>query len=186
MNKNKGFSMIEMLITLLLTSIGILGMVVVQGKGVEYTQDASNRNAAIELANDLIEIMRSYREEMYVNTPSKGDYTYSELQSSTAVYNGSGALAMSATACPAAALPQTLAEAAGCWLKKVNETLPGASANSGQFKVCPSFAVSGDCAGAGYQGSTLFIQIAWAVKKGECMDGKENSEVCTYSTRLEL
>lgn len=56
---NAGFSLIEVLVTLLLTTLGILGMVALQANGVIYTQDSIHRNAAIELSNDLAAIIRA-------------------------------------------------------------------------------------------------------------------------------
>lgn len=186
MNNNKGFSLLEVLITLLLTTVGILGMVALQSKGIQYTQDAGNRNAAVELANDLVEIMRSHRDDLYINIPP-ATYSYSELRNATPVYAANGSLAMDISKCPAASLPQTLEQAAGCWFKKVTETLPGTTTSEvkDKFRVCPSYK-AGECAGAAYKGSSLEVVIAWGVNAGECMDGSESGSVCTYSARLEL
>ena len=59
MTTTKGFSLIEVLMALLLTTVGVLGMVALQGRSIQYTQDAVQRNTAVELANDLIEIVRA-------------------------------------------------------------------------------------------------------------------------------
>ena len=53
MKKNsQGFSLIEVLVTIVLTTVGILGMVALQSKSIQYTQDAVNRNTAIALTNE--------------------------------------------------------------------------------------------------------------------------------------
>src|SRR5690606_12856634 len=55
----RGFSLLEVLITILLISIGLLGMVAMQGRAIQYTQDSIERTNAAVLANELLEIVRS-------------------------------------------------------------------------------------------------------------------------------
>lgn len=193
MNKNRGFSLLEVLVTLLLTTIGILGMVVLQNKGIQYTQDAVNRDNAASLTNDLIEIMRAHKEELFEKKPP-AHMTYSEIKSSSDLYSATGAFAFTGEDC--ADDPQTLKEHAGCWLNKVETTLPGAgTADSGvsaKFKLCPSFALDGNnipqCAGSGYKGSTITVQLAWQVRDELCdhSDTPSKPSICTYITRVEL
>ena len=53
MNKrDQGFSLIEVLVALLLTTVGVLGMVALQGRSVQYTQDSVQRNVAVDLASE--------------------------------------------------------------------------------------------------------------------------------------
>lgn len=192
MKKNRGFSLIEVLITLLLTAVGVLGMVALQGQAVSYTQEAISRNTAISMANGLVEILRAYRDEIYVNTPPD-NINYSELKSSSDFYNASGALNFAVTDCAEPA--QTAKQAAGCWLRKVNASLPGAteSAVSAKFFICPSFSVqsSGNtkgevvCAGNSYKGSSLAIQVAWQSRESVC-GANANSDICTYVMRVEI
>lgn len=59
MSRETGFSMIEVLVALVLISIGVLGMVAMQGRTIQYTQESVQRNAAAMLASDLMEIMRA-------------------------------------------------------------------------------------------------------------------------------
>lgn len=184
--RNKGFGLIEVLVTLLLTTVGILGMVALQGKGIRYTQDAINRNNAASLANDLVEIMRQYPDEFWVH----GTQHYERLATSNALFNGSGGLVITAESCPTGT-PQTLSQQAACWLQRVENTLPGAAtaAVKSNFRICPSFTLQNGaiaCAGANFEGSTIGIQLAWQVRAGECMDGNSESTVCIYHTRIEL
>lgn len=69
MKTDKGFSLIEVLVALLLTTIGILGMVALQGRSIQYTQDSVQRNTAIVLASDLIEIVRAHPKELFNTSP---------------------------------------------------------------------------------------------------------------------
>lgn len=187
MKKNRGFSLIEVLVTLVLTSIGILGMVALQGQAISHTQEAVQRNHAISLAEEMVEILRTYRDEVYVNTPPKS-VGYSELKSSTEFYTSSGALSFSASDCASPA--QTAKQAAGCWLKKVNARLPG-SEEAGvvaKFRLCPSFklATSGEAeCDASYKGSSLAIQVAWKNRESVC-GPQSNSDICVYVMRVEI
>lgn len=52
-----GFALIEVLISLLLFSIGVLGMVGMQAKATGYAVDAENRSRAAQLANELVASM---------------------------------------------------------------------------------------------------------------------------------
>ena len=193
MKKNsQGFSLIEVLVTIVLTTVGILGMVALQSKSIQYTQDSGNRNAAVTLANDLIEIMRSNRDDLFANKPPL-EYSYTNLLSTTTIYNADGSLKLNAANCPTSGVPNTLQQQGDCWLKQAQETLPDATALIGSFKVCPSFELTTagfadsapKCADASYTGSTLAIQLAWRSKEKIC--GKDsNSNVCTFTTRVEL
>lgn len=191
MKNSRGFSLIEVLVTIVLTTVGILGMVALQSRSIQYTQDAVNRNAAVTLAYDLVEIMRSHRDDVFANKPPL-EYSYTELLSATPVYNANGSLSLTAANCPDVA--HTLQEQGDCWLKQVQDTLPDASSLvAGSFKVCPSFKLADEnysnsapeCAGENYTGSTLGIQMAWRSKEAVC--GKNSdSDICTFTTRVEL
>ena len=69
LNRSKGFSLIEVLVTLLLTTLGILGMVALQSRSIQYTADSAYRNAAAELSAQLVNIMRSNPAEIFQETP---------------------------------------------------------------------------------------------------------------------
>jgi len=51
----KGFSMIEILITLVVTSIGILSLVLFQARAMQYSHSSYQRSIAIMQANDFVE-----------------------------------------------------------------------------------------------------------------------------------
>lgn len=60
-----GFSMIEVLVALLLISIGVLGMIAMQGKTIQYTADSVERNKAAMLGSNLLESMRASPKALY-------------------------------------------------------------------------------------------------------------------------
>lgn len=185
MSRQQGFSLIEVLVALLLTSIGVLGMVLLQSRAVINASDAAARDTAVTLANELIEIMRSHRGELYKKRPPK-DYVYSQLLANSAIYTAGGSLKVDSS-CSAESVAQSLSELTGCWLQKVEHSLP-APDGVARIKLCPSFRVAADgapeCAGSGYLGSAMAVQITWRVReKGGCSAGSYN---CSYVARVEL
>lgn len=188
MKNSQGFSLIEVLVTIVLTIVGILGMVALQSKSIQYTQDAVNRNAAVTLTKDLVEIIRMHRHDLFVNKPPLA-YTYSGLQPSSSIYGSDGKLTLNAKSCPTTTVAQTLLQQANCWLKRAQETLPDASTLlDGHFVVCPSYELDDGgrpkCA-KNYKGSTLALQVAWRSKEKVCGQ-KLDSDICTLTTRVEL
>lgn len=188
MKNSQGFSLIEVLVTIVLTTVGILGMVALQSRSIQYTQDSVNRNTAIALTNEFIEIMRANRDELFVNKPPV-EPMYSQLGNTSAFYKADGSFDFLVADCATPA--QTAKQQAGCWLQKARAQLPAAAdtAIAGEFKVCPSFkldtAGKPDCAGSSYTGSTIAVQVAWRSKEKVC--GKDsNSDICTFTTRVEL
>lgn len=56
--KNRGFTLIEVLIAMLILAIGVLGIVALQFKGLQYNQDAYLRTQVNLLAYDIADRMR--------------------------------------------------------------------------------------------------------------------------------
>lgn len=59
MNKQKGITLIEVLITLLVTTVGLLGLAALQLNALQATADSNQRSQAVWLMQDLIERMRA-------------------------------------------------------------------------------------------------------------------------------
>lgn len=161
---SRGFSLIEVLVTLLLTSIGILGMVAMQAKAIAYTQDSIQRNAAAMLADELMEIMRTDTNNVLT--------VNGRPRESSGYYKTSGSFPEAADDC--SSLPNDPAGRLGCWAAHASQVLPGASEllNS-EFHIKPI-------------GSTIEIQLAWSVAAGGCLDGNDAGTVCHYRLRAEL
>lgn len=163
-SRSRGFSLIEVLVTLLLTSVGILGMVAMQAKAIAYTQDSIQRNTAATLADELMEIMRADQSNVL---------TVSGLpRESSGYYSDS----LSATTGDCSSLPSAPTERLQCWAQRAAQALPGAAdLLSSDFHIKPVDA-------------TIEIQLAWNVAKGGCLeaDGDAQSTVCHYRLRAEL
>lgn len=166
---SRGFSLIEVLITLLLTSIGILGMVALQAKAITYTQDSIQRNTAATLADELMEIMRSDRDKIIT--------VHGAPRPTSDYYRDSGdPFPVAATNCPS--LPSTPSERLRCWGKRVKDTLPVTDTLLvSDFYIKPV-------------GDTVEIQLAWVVPKEACLDASDtnsaNSVICHYRLSSEL
>jgi type IV pilus assembly protein PilV len=59
MNKNAGFTLIEVLIAMLVLSVGLLGLAGLQATGLKNNQSAYNRSQATQLAYDIADRMRA-------------------------------------------------------------------------------------------------------------------------------
>ena len=174
MKSNRGFSMIEALITLILVSIGVLGMVALQTRTLQNTQDSVQRNAAASLANDLVESMRAQP---------------TGLPATSGFYKDPGDEFPDEPAAGCTSTPVDASQQLACWAKKAKAILPGVTDEllSEDFYVCRTTNPGTCTSGAG---SAVEIQIAWTVKKGECMDSTQEddaeSTTCRYRIRAEL
>jgi type IV pilus assembly protein PilV len=173
--KSAGFSMIEVLVSLLVIVIGVLGLAGLQSKTIPYTQDSAQRNTAIMLADDLIDLMRA-----------------SNNDSSVSVKDFQKAPGAAFPTAPSSCVPTptSISSRLGCWASQAKKVLPGASdlLTTG-FYVCWSV-VPGDittsaCGGTG-SGKEVEIRLSWTVAKGgDCLDGTTGS-TCTYTIRTRL
>lgn len=59
-----GFSMIEVLIALVVLAFGLLGLALLQTMNLRYTKSADQRTQAVNLAGDLLDMMRTNRSEL--------------------------------------------------------------------------------------------------------------------------
>jgi type IV pilus assembly protein PilV len=99
----KGTSLLEALVAILIFSTGVLAIVGVQAKSVALVSSTKFRSEAGLLADRIVS-------EMWVNSPNVANY----------VYPGSGAV------------PPVLAGATG-WLNAVTSSLPGATSHPPQI-----------------------------------------------------
>jgi len=184
MKTNKGFSLIEVLVALLLTTIGVLGMVALQGRSIQYTQDSVQRNTAILLSGDLIEIIRAHPKELFNTSPPQFPMN-SGLKSSSMFYKEAGSDFIDRESCVASPtrIAQTAKELRDCWADKLEAALPGgAELFDSDTYICRS-STPGSCDG---QGSMLEIHMAWQVREGACLDSSNTDDtVCTYTVRVE-
>lgn len=174
---DRGFSLVEVLVALLVVAIGALGMLALQGRAVQHMTEAHLRGNAVMLANELLELMRSNREAV--------------LDASGGIDAGSAYFKAAGTGLPAtparcgerdrSAGGRAVAEAdLGCWGDKVRRLLPVTETIlNGRYLVCRSSDSELCSSGAG---SVVMIRMAWVDERsGLCADG-----VCGYVLRAEL
>lgn len=159
----KGFSMVEVLVAIVIISIGVLGLVAMQGKTIQYTQDANQRNTAAMLTNDLIELIRGNRSA--VIGPS------GELLSSSNYYKAASdafptageASCRTTTGCTAA---QMATDHLFLWTQQVRNSLPIDNATLATFIICRDR--TPDSEACDNQGSAIKIRVGWLSRNTDC------------------
>jgi type IV pilus assembly protein PilV len=84
-NKNTGFTLIEVLIAMLVLGVGLLGLAGLQASSLRNTQSAYNRSLATEVAYDLADRMRANITE----ARNYGTSAYITINTSSATYQAS-------------------------------------------------------------------------------------------------
>lgn len=111
--RQRGFSMIEILVTIVILSIGLLGMAALQGVALSRGTSADQRAQATNLAAELIDMIRANRTEDFRYA---GAFAEADCGVAVPVFGvGAGA---------SIALPERAA-----WIARVQCQLPGASGN---------------------------------------------------------
>jgi len=83
MNKNTGFTLIEVLIAMLVLAVGLLGLAGLQATSLKNNQSAYNRSQATQLAYDLADRMRA-------NVAGKTTYTTGTATATSACLTTTG------------------------------------------------------------------------------------------------
>ncbi len=190
-----GFSLIEVLVSLVIICIGVLGLVALQSRSLVLSQDAIQRNNAIMLASELLELMRSNPAAALsgdsFNTASPyakqagGDFASVALEAADGTC---------ATLDRSAGGSSLAGKDLSCWLQQVKTLLPVTDALiKANFAVCPtrkppqlgSTAPYNDTdACVSPSASMVMIVLAWQDNTGNsasCSGG-----VCFYTLRGEL
>ncbi len=105
MNKNSGFTLIEVLIATLVLAVGLLGLAGLQAVSIKNNLSAYNRSQATQLAYDMADRMRANKNESV--DPTTGNViaagTYLTMAPTAAVVQASCA---TVTGCTAAQMAQ--------------------------------------------------------------------------------
>ena len=113
--RTAGFTMIEVLVSLLVFSLGVLALVQIQGSAVRLSTDARDRAVATFLADQLLA-------RMLISDP---------LTATSFAHKPGGS-----TACTPTGAASTNAVVTG-WLAEVAQQLPNATADAQQISVVP-------------------------------------------------
>lgn len=93
-----GFSLIEVLITLIVLAIGLLGFALLQTMSLRYTQSANARTQATNLAYDLLDQMRSNRyQAAWYGGSSGASFTAGSVSSTQCASRPTGTVSVAAS-----------------------------------------------------------------------------------------
>ena len=155
-----GFSLLEVLISVIILSFGLLGMVGLQAAALQGNRDARLQSSAVNLARELAEMMRGNKDISLLATanPYIGNFNTRPLAAVTPAY----CLNVAAGTLPCANGTQIANAQMTEWLSRVEAELP-----SPVVRVCidsAPFETSGiakwDCSATGTGVSTV-IKIGW-------------------------
>ncbi|NII54423.1 type IV pilus modification protein PilV [Lutibacter sp. SG786] len=152
----EGVSLIEVMVAVLVFSVGLLGIAMLQMRGAQFTKESGSRTSAIILARSLAESMRANPKGAI---PATGDSDY--------LYDGSTAYteadcASTTLDTPAAVAKRDLA----CWQLALKKSLPAPAAGHSVATVTRD-----DNLG------TLVIKVSWA----GVADDENTDSTQTYS-----
>lgn len=119
-----GFSLIEVLISIIVLSFGLLGMVGMQAAALQANREARLQSSAAVLARELAEMIRGNKDIgiLTAGNPYLGSFSTSPLAATTPSY-----CLNVATSTPACADKTAIANAEMTeWLARVDAQLPGA------------------------------------------------------------
>ncbi len=80
MNKNAGFTLIEVLIAMIVLAVGLLGLAMLQTTGLSTNQSAYNRSQAVQLASDIVDRMRTNNSLDATGKPYADKYLYAFMK----------------------------------------------------------------------------------------------------------
>ena len=104
--RQRGFTLVEVLVSMIVLAIGLLGLAQLQARGLKFNQDAYVRSQATVLAYEIIDRMRSNRDNV-------ADYV--------SLHPGPGSACDPTSSTPDVEL--------SCWHDRIAATLPGGEGN---------------------------------------------------------
>ena len=174
--KSTGFTLIEVLITVVILSIGLLGMAGIQIQGLRGTSSSTVRSQATILANDIAERIRMNLDGLNVaSNPLNADYTNVNIVTNAqGVQNFPCDPATAPTFCSVTVNNNTVAScnAAEMAAFDIYEFACGLDHTSGVQNLLPNGAASISCNTVNCPpGSELTITVSWS--ETETTDGSQ-------------
>lgn len=125
-SRHQGFSLIEVLVALLVLSIGLLGLAALQTTSLKFNSDSLARTQATYLTYDIVDRMRS-------NPLGVSANNYNVPNATSATTAASNACVSSSCACDNAGASCSASDLAAYdlvrWYERLQSLLPGASTN---------------------------------------------------------
>lgn len=166
-SQQRGFSLVEVLISIIILSFGMLGMVGMQAAALQSNREARLQSVAYGLAQELADLMRTNQD---VALQTAGNPFLVSLSAPLTPGTASYCLAVSGSGCSGAtpADKTTLAQSLMTdWLWRVNAELPGARvvvcADTAPFDSSglPQWNCSGAAPGGAITSVPRFVKIGW-------------------------
>ncbi|PRC95049.1 type IV pilus modification protein PilV [Solimicrobium silvestre] len=165
-----GFTIIEILISVLVLTIGILGAIKLQLSSMQTTQQSNFNSVAVKLASEMADKMRGNHVQMQQsdNAFLKVDFNSSDGAPATA------SMCYGKTECS----PDQLAAAdISEWLNQLNNALPGARAlicrDSSPWSSGAN-SLTWNCAAGSGNNVSIVIKLGWAEKNGASTSAATN------------
>jgi type IV pilus assembly protein PilV len=167
--RQSGVSLIEVLVAVLLVSIGLLGAAGMHVRSIQYTTDTERRQMAAMMATDMLETLRG-------DAPTILQVTGEPLANLGGYQKAAGTALTAVTAADCSPLSTVPVKRLGCWGIRAKQVIPELT----DALITQQFSVGADAASGVVQ-----VTVAWPVKKGQCLDGSDN-EYCTFTLRSRL
>jgi type IV pilus assembly protein PilV len=152
LRKPMGFSLVEVLISIIVLAIGLIGAAMMQLTAARTTEQSSMHDSAISLASQIAEEIRANRAQMnvFVGVSYSANDTVAPL--ATSCYSQS---------CTASEMAR---QAAHDWMQRVHDALPGGRLEICQDAVVVSTAGRFDWCGTagGTAADPIVIKIGWS------------------------
>ena len=120
--RQRGATLIEALVSILVLSLGLLGMAGLQLNALSFQKSSWAQHRVSELTTDIVERMQTNP-----FASQRGQYNYTQTYAISAAAN------LSSAGCQTATFPCTAQQIAGddlsSWMKKAQQTLPGGAAS---------------------------------------------------------
>lgn len=157
----RGTSLVEILVAVLILSIGFVALLGVRTASLRYSKAAEFRTAAALLAEDYADKMRANAQGA-----RNGNYIYTTTYSADAALPEVPPLAMCATgACNVATAAAVAAQDQAIWLRSARGLLPGA----GLWATRP--------AGAGAGSEVMDVWVIWQEAQGSAAEGDGEDQI---------
>lgn len=123
----RGFSLIEVLVSIVVLSFGLLGMVGMQAAALQSNRDARLQSSAVNLAREGVEMMRGNQtiSSLSSGNPYLGSYSNPAGTSPLAPETPNYCLSVSAST-PCASTSDVASAQMTEWLQRIDSALPGA------------------------------------------------------------
>jgi type IV pilus assembly protein PilV len=163
--RDRGFSLIEVLIALLVLAIGLLGLAALQAQGLRFNHDAYVRTQATNLAYDIVDRMRANRTNLAAYTTLDTGAACDPLVATPAMDLNCWYRGLAASLPGGAGLITTNATANffDVTVRWIDRTPRDFSAIGGSVRAPATAAECATIAGRFWDGATCLVQQTWTV-----------------------